>query len=185
MTERNISRRALFRGAAGLAGVAALGACTITTTNGVTTVTVNVKTVVSDVNVALGVAKTAMGFVGIPSTVVTVVDAGIATINGALSAFQNSAGDSLTLTFNSNSVPDALTSLIADMNVVAKNISATTSALSSDLASKVSSVASDVANVASILESLIAAVVSARIGMTADQAREMQILAIKARHGLV
>ncbi|MBM9401530.1 hypothetical protein JUN65_08015 [Gluconacetobacter azotocaptans] len=186
----HLSRRAILRGATALAGASALGACAVSTNGNVTTITVDVDEVVTDTNVALAVIKTGLGFTGIPAGVVTIINGTIGLIQTGLTSFKATAGSSLSLTFDSTSVPAAFTSLIADIKTAAANIAAVAQsegdALSSSTAAQVSSISSDVGNIAAILESIIGTAVGARLGAaaSAQTGRLIQIDAIKARHGL-
>lgn len=186
---RDLSRRALLRSSA-LVGAAALAACSLHTVNGVTTITIDVDEVVTDTSVALAVIKTGLGFTGIPAGVVTIINGAISLVQTGLTSFKAQAGSSLTLTFDSTSVPAALTSLISDIKTASANIAAVAksegNALSSSTAAQVSSISSDVGNIAAILESIIGMAVGARLGdvAAAQTGRMIQIDAIKARHGI-
>ncbi|GBQ28456.1 hypothetical protein AA12717_2958 [Gluconacetobacter sacchari DSM 12717] len=187
---RNSSRRSFLRGSAALLAGTALAACTAATSNGVTTITIDVDEVVTDVGIALSIGQTTLGFSGVPAGVVSVVNQGVAIIKTGLAAFQDSAGSSLSLTFDRSSPPAALTSLITDLRTVAANIAAVAesegAALSSALLVKVSSISGDIGNIASILQAIVGTVATVQIGaaMAASQQRAAQIDAIKARHGL-
>lgn len=183
----SVSRRSLIKNIAVGLGAAALAGCALSTVDGVTTITINVDEVVSDTDIALDIAKTALGFTGVPAGVVSVVNAGVKIIQTGLDTFKSSAGSSLKLTFNGTSVPAAFTSLITDIRTVAANISAVAesegTAISSSVLAKVSSVSADIGNVADILESIISVVASSnRVG--AAESRTLRLNAIKARHGL-
>ncbi len=173
---------------AAIAGAGALSACTVTTSGGVTTITLNVSEVVTDTDVALAIAKTVLGFTGIPAGVVSIVNAGIATIQAGLSGFQQAAGSSLVLTFDRSSPPAALMSLIGDLRTVSANISAVAqsegAAISSSVLAQVQTISADVANIGAILESIVSAAAAAPLGKTAAQGRAIQIDAIKARNGV-
>ena len=183
----SVSRRNLLKNISVGLGAAALAGCAVSTVNGVTTIKLNVSEVVSDTDIAMDVAKTALGFTGVPAGVVTIVNDGVTLIQTGLTAFKNSSGSSLTLTFDCTSVPAAFTSLIKDIRTVAANISAVAKSegtnISSAVLSKVSTVSADVGNVADILESIVSVVSDAsRVG--AEQSRTLRLNAIKARHGL-
>ncbi len=184
------SRRSFLRGSGALLAGMGLAACAATTSNGVTTITLDVDEVVTDVGIALSIGQTALGFSGVPAGVVSIVNQGVTIIKAGLVAFQSSAGSSLSLTFDRSSPPAALTSLIADLRTVSANIAAVAksegAALSSALLGKVSSVSTDIGNIASILEAIVGTVATAQVGtlMTDYQRRAVQVDAIKARHGL-
>lgn len=182
------ARRAFLRSALAASALAGLTACTVTTNNGVTTVTLKVREVVTDTNVAITIIKTALGFTGIPAAIVTAVTTVLSTVSTALNAFESSAGDSVTLTFDTSNVPSALTTLIADLNTASATITsaatAEDAALSSALATKIAAISSDVANVAAILQSIISVTLSAPQGPSQAQRRAAQIQEIAARHGM-
>ncbi|CAP57498.1 hypothetical protein [Gluconacetobacter diazotrophicus] len=185
----NLSRRCLLRGASALVGAGALGACTVTTRNGVTTIAINVTEFTADATVALNVVKTVLGFTGVPSAVVTATNAAIAAIEGGLAALKTTAGASVTLTFDSTSVPGAVSSLIADIRLGASDISAAAalegSAIGTVLAAEISSVSADVARIASLLQGIVTATVGISLAPE-DAARDRvaRIAAIKMRHGI-
>lgn len=189
MSEKNFSRRNLLRGGLLIGAGAALTGCSFSTTNGVTTISVKNAVVENYTDVGLSVLTAALGFTGVPAAVVTVVDDGIAVIKAGLAAYVKNAGSTTTLTFDKNSVPAALTSLINDFSVVASNISAIATAeksnLSSSLMTKISQVATDVASAGSVIESLISAVTAGPItGVSAEVRRQLIIDNIKARYGI-
>lgn len=99
-------------------GVASLGACsaaTSTTTNQVTTVTVNVADLNAWGNAIVNAAKLVSTLPGIVGTPAGTTIAGIATIAGTdLAAVAAAAGASQTFTFNNGSVPAAINSLLGD-----------------------------------------------------------------------
>lgn len=185
----DFSRRSLLRALAAGSALAGLAACTVTTTNGMTTITLNVAEFAYDANIALSVVKTALGFAPIPATIVTIVNEAISLLQTGIAAFKTYAGSDISLTFDTTSVPSAIHSLINDVQTVSANISAIATsenaAISSDVMSKVEAVASDVANIASILTSIVSAAVGVGEGVTAAQARVARIEAIKSRHDLI
>jgi hypothetical protein len=113
-----MNRRAILRASALVPVTAALAACgifTSTTTNDVTTVTVNV----SDLNAwGTAIINAATLVSGLPGISTTTQGAGIAAISkaatAALAAVDVAAGTSQTFTFNSGSVPASITSLLSD-----------------------------------------------------------------------
>lgn len=184
------SRRSFLRNAGFLACSTALGACSIATSNGVTTVTLNVNEVVADTNIALTIAQTGLGFVGLPTNIGTVVSEGITIIQNGLTAFKKASGGSVSLTFDKTSVPAAFTSLIADLQTASSNISAVAaqekSALGDALSAKIVTISADIANVASVLQSILSAAVGTDVfGQTPEMRRAIRMEAIKTRYGLV
>ena len=185
----DFSRRSLLRALGAGSALAGLAACTLTTTHGVTTITLNVAEFAYDANIALSVVKTALGFAPIPATIVTVVNEAISLLQTGITAFKTYAGSDISLTFDTRNVPAAIQSLIHDVQTVSANLSAVaaseSAAMNSGLMSKVEAVAADIANIASILASIVTVTMGAGEGMTAANARMTRIEAIKSRHGLI
>ena len=114
------TRRAVLTGATALIPAAVLigcGAVTTTTTNGVTTITINVAQInawaTAFINAAALVAALP-GIAGTPTGLAITGVGGAAKLD--LGAFTAVAGNSLSLTFNSTSAPAAVQSLLADGN---------------------------------------------------------------------
>lgn len=113
----NITRRHALASATGLCGLAALSACTTTTANGVTTVTLNVAQVVAWGNALVNGANMVASLPGISGLPAAAPVAAIgALIANDLAAFAAASGGAVTLSFNSTSVPSAVASLEADVN---------------------------------------------------------------------
>lgn len=191
MNTMSLSRREFLTKVGIGTGALALAGCTITTKDGVTTITMNVAEVVGDTNIALEVVKTVLGFTAVPAGVVSVVDEGISLITAGLTTFKNTAGSTLTLTFDATSVPAAFSSLVADMSTVSKQIAAVAETeaayIDSTLMAKISSVSADVGTVSSVLSSILTTSTSTslrseRVG--GEAGRRMRMDAVKARHGL-
>lgn len=185
---KNLSRRFMLSGLP-MAGATLLAGCSFSTTKGVTKIIVDNAEVESYASVAVSVLKAALGFTGIPSVVVTAVDEGITILQAGIAAYVKSAGASTTLTFDKNSVPAALTSLINDFSTVAANISAVAvsekSNLSTDLMSKISQVASDIASAGGVIDSLISALTSSSLAGTSAEVRGRLIIDnMKLRYGI-
>ncbi|BCK75995.1 hypothetical protein AA0242T_2269 [Acetobacter aceti NRIC 0242] len=149
-----------------------------------TTISLKVDEAVGDIKIAESVAQTVLSFTAVPTPVTTVVSKAVALINGGLDAFQQYAGSTATLTFDSTSVPAALTSVVADIRTAASDISGAATGIEATLAAKVSTVSADVAAVASVIESMFSAVTSARFGLSEVEWRKQRIAAIRLRHGV-
>ena len=191
MSIKTMSRRKLLRSIPAAAAGVAVAGCTVSTLNGVTTISVKNAVVENYTDVGIEVLKAALGFTGVPAAIVTVVDTGISVVQAALAAYIKTAGTTTVLTFNSTSVPAALTSLISDLSTVASDISAAAAAeksnLSADLTTKITQVASDVATAGSVIESMISAITSAPLSagaVPAEERRQFVIDGIKARYGI-
>lgn len=119
----DLSRRALLRSSALVPVAAALAACgavTETTTNGVTTVTVNVAQIDAWGRAFANGAKLIAGLPGLSGTATGLgISAVAAVVEADLAAFDKASGGSVSLAFNSTSVPAAVASLLADGKTLA------------------------------------------------------------------
>ncbi|EHH68357.1 twin-arginine translocation signal domain-containing protein [Gluconobacter morbifer] len=188
---RNPSRRGFLKAAlagSAVAGLAACGTISSSTSNGVTTIHIQNAEIISEVDTALDVAKTVLGFTSVPAAIVTAVNTAIALIEQGLAGYTAFAGTTTVLTFDSSSVPSAITSVIADIRQGAAGIAAAVTAeganLSATLESRINSVATDVADVAGLLTSAVSAVTADRRGASSETSRAVAIEAIRKRHGL-
>ncbi|MDE2342903.1 MAG: hypothetical protein KGL63_05840 [Betaproteobacteria bacterium] len=109
-----LNRRSLLRASALTFPAIALAACTISTVNGVTTLTISVAQVVAWGTAFDNVAKTVAGLPGIPAAVSASATALAITIASNLAAFHKAAGSNVNLTFDRTSVPAVINSLLAD-----------------------------------------------------------------------
>lgn len=189
MSIKTMSRRKLLRAIPTIAAGAAVTGCTVSTVNGVTTISVKNAVVENYTNVGIEILKDALGFTGLPSGIVTVVDTGISIAQAALAAYVKNAGTATVLTFDRTSVPAALTSIISDFSTIASDIAAAAAAeksnLSAELMDKVTQVATDVATAGSIIESMISSLTSSSLGgVSAEARRQLIIDSIKARYGI-
>ncbi|WP_264813095.1 twin-arginine translocation signal domain-containing protein, partial [Acetobacter oeni] len=122
-----LSRRNFLRNATVLAGIAGLAACTATTTNGVTTITLNVTKVKDYGQAGLNAAATVAGFLAAYPALspymaaITVADTAL---SGALTAFSDAAGSTLTITYNNADWKTRVDSILSDLNTVATQIAA-------------------------------------------------------------
>ena len=117
----HLTRRALLCGTM-LIPVAACDFVTTTTTNGVTTVTVNVSEATTILSGAAGVASIFIGLPGVGALLTKALGAAamaalptiIADINGGVGALATNAAGQQTFTFTTTSAPAFVTALIAD-----------------------------------------------------------------------
>lgn len=126
----SIPRRTLIS-AVPVIALAACSAFTTTTKNGVTTTVVNVAQIDAWGQAIVNAARlvsTLPGIVGTAPGAAIAVAAGLASVD--LAAFDKAAAGSLTLSFDANSVPASITSLLSDgSTVLADAKSALTSAV--------------------------------------------------------
>ena len=167
----HISRRTLLRTSA-LGSVAALAACGVvssTTSNGVTTITVNVAQVAAWGAAIKNGAALIAGLPGIAGTPQgAVVMAIVAVVTADLAAFSTAAGGSVSLTFNSTSVPAAVSSLLTDAQGALGNVGATVLATAQTY----------VAAVQTIVALFESALGSTAVGASAPKMTEAQALTV-------
>ena len=120
----NISRRSLLR-SSGLAGVALLAACTVATTNGVTTITLDVTKVKNYGQAGLNAAATVTSFLSSFPTMAPyalAIGAAETALSGALGAFSTAAGSTLTITYNDATWKTRVDSILTDLDTLAAAI---------------------------------------------------------------
>lgn len=114
----NISRRTTLLRTAAILPVAALAACgvfTSTTTNGVTTITINVAQVNAWGAAFINAAALVSGLPGIAGTPAGLAIVAVGAVAKTdLAAFTATAGASVSLTFDKTSAPAAIQSLLTD-----------------------------------------------------------------------
>lgn len=173
MTLKNKSRRNFLRGVAGIAGVTALAACTVTKNGTVTTVTLNTAEIMDYGDAVLSFANTAISvsFVasGLGVSGVAIATDAITELKAGLKAFNTAAGGKATVEYNSASVKTAFDSIVAAVKEINSYIVATISATVAD--SSVVSNAKTAASAASGLISIIQGLVDSygvpmRVGST-------------------
>jgi hypothetical protein len=109
------TRRIALLSAASLLALAGCSAVTSTTTNGVTTITVNVADVDAWGQAFLNASGLILALPGIAALPVgAAISAVLAVIKTDLAAFDTASGGNVTLTFNATSVPAAIQSVLAD-----------------------------------------------------------------------
>lgn len=125
----SLSRRSLLR-SSGLAGIALLAACTVATTNGVTTITLDVTKVKNYGQAGLNAAATVTSFLStFPAMApyALAITAAETALSGALSSFSSAAGSTLTISYNDASWKTRVDSILTDLDELATAI---TSAIS-------------------------------------------------------
>lgn len=119
-----LSRRSFLRSAA-LVGATALTACTVTTTNGVTTITLDVTKVKNYGQAGLNAAATVTSFLSsFPALApyALAITAAETALSGALSAFSSAAGSTLTISYNDATWKTRVDSILSDLDTLAAAI---------------------------------------------------------------
>lgn len=152
------SRRKFLQGAAAGVGLAALGACTVTKSGGLTTVTLNVAKVkaygdagINAVSTVLSIAAVATA-IGAPT--VAIINTASVALQAALDAFSKEAGTSVTVTYDNVDVSAAVDSILADLQTVATDLA---SALAGASTTVSSSILSDATTALDALKTVVSA----------------------------
>ncbi len=119
-----LSRRSFLRSAA-LVGATALTACTVTTTNGVTTITLDVTKVKNYGQAGLNAAATVTSFLSsFPALApyALAITAAETALSGALSAFSSAAGSTLTISYHDATWKTRVDSILSDLDTLAAAI---------------------------------------------------------------
>lgn len=175
-----MNRRALML--SGVAATAVLAGCTFSTSNGVTSVTINLKAVNayaqalqngSNTLLSVPLITTAMG----PATV-ALVKAAVAGISIAAAALAQQATGPNTLTFTANSIPAALASFQADAATINAAFGVVITAETGSLSSNIITTASAIQTVVSLVLALASSVMPVTVGAVAPAMPEAQALSI-------
>ncbi|MBS0988058.1 hypothetical protein JK182_05120 [Acetobacter okinawensis] len=135
----SLSRRSLLR-SSGLAGIALLAACTVATTNGVTTITLDVTKVKNYGQAGLNAAATVTSFLStFPAMApyALAITAAETALSGALSAFSSAAGSTLTISYNDTSWKTRVDSILTDLDTLGGAIESVISGSGSTLSTSV------------------------------------------------
>jgi hypothetical protein len=109
------TRRIALLSAASLLALAGCSAVTSTTTNGVTTITVNVADINAWAQAFLNGATFLLALPGVAALpAASLIGLALAAVKTDLAAFDSAAGGNVTLTFNSTSIPAAIKSVLTD-----------------------------------------------------------------------
>lgn len=156
-----LSRRSFLRSSV-LAGAAALTACTVTTTNGVTTVTLDVAKVKNYGQAGLNAAATVTSFLSsFPALApyALAITAAETALSGALSAFSTAAGSTLTISYNDATWKTRVDSILSDLDTLAAAIESAVagsgSALSSSVLSNARTAYNALATLISVFKALL------------------------------
>ncbi|MFT8587381.1 hypothetical protein [Acetobacter papayae] len=136
---KSLSRRALLRSSV-LAGMAMLAACTVTTTNGVTTITLDVTKVKNYGQAGLNAAATVTSFLStFPAMApyALAITAAETALSGALSAFSSAAGSTLTISYDDASWKTRVDSILTDLDTLAAAIESAIAGSGSTLSTSV------------------------------------------------
>ena len=135
-----------------LAPVAACGLVQTTTTNGVTTVTVNVADVVAYAQAGINAASLVGSLVPGGAAIVAVGS----TIAVDLAAFSKATAGQVTLTWNATSVPALVRSLLGDVQQLLADVTAAVPQVPASVASQASTYLSALSTVVTLFEALVA-----------------------------
>ncbi|MDE1905106.1 MAG: hypothetical protein KGH75_01465 [Rhodospirillales bacterium] len=160
-----VSRRNLLRNAAIAAPLGALAACTTSTVNGVSTVTLNVAAVDKWATAFENAATLIAGLPGIPVAASAAINVVNAAVVADLAAFNAAAGSQVTLTFNGTSIPKAITSLLADGNVLLTDARGAITGVPTQYAQIAQEYINALATIVSIFEAAVGSV-SAKLSTT-------------------
>lgn len=179
-----ISRRSFLRNAA--AGTAAIGlsACTVATSNGVTTITLDVTKVKNYGQAGLNAAATVTSYLStFPAltTYMAAITAAEVALSGALSAFSSAAGSTLTISYDDASWKTRVDSILTDLSTVAGAIQSAISAAGSMLSGTVQTDAkvalSALQTIISVFKGLLG-ISSARVGTGMTEAQALAALGV-------
>ncbi len=177
---KSISRRNLVRSSALGMAAAALAACAVNTTNGVTTITLDVTKVKNYGQAGLNAAATVTSFLSTFPTMapyVLAITAAETALSGALSAFSTAAGSTLTISYNDASWKTRVDSILTDLDTLAaaieSAISGSGSVLSSTVISDAKTAYNALATIISVFKALLGvsdakAPVGSRMHLTRD-----------------
>ena len=155
------------------AALSACGLITTTTTNGVTTITVNVAQLNNWGQAILNAGTMLAPLIpGVGPAVMAILNL----VSSDLAAVNKTAGGSVSLTFDSTSVPAALTSLLADGQKLIGTVSPALPAAASSVATEAQTVVNALQTVVSVLAATLGSVAAVKPVMTEAQA--LQVLGV-------
>lgn len=176
----SISRRSLFLGVSMLA-LTRCGVVTTNTTNGMTTVTLNVAQVNKWAQAFENGAKLIGGLPGIVGMPAAAVLMGVsALIADDIAAVNVAAGGAVALTFDSTSIPNAVSSLLADAQTLLKNAAAAVPASVNAVIATANTYVAAISELVSVLElSILPAAPTASVASATAQAHALAVLGIE------
>ncbi|MDE2105622.1 MAG: hypothetical protein KGL39_50815 [Patescibacteria group bacterium] len=145
--------------------VAGCGVISTTTTNGVTTVTINVPTAEAYISGVAALASTLIGFPPVGAALglaaVQIINTVLAQINSAIPALNQAAGGSVKFTFDTTSAPAFIGALEADVSTVVKSVEAVIVGMGHAVPPQVQTYYNGLVSVANALASLLKTVAPA------------------------
>ncbi|GBR09549.1 hypothetical protein [Gluconobacter frateurii] len=167
----------VFSGAAVGLSLASLPGCsTSTSADGAKTLTIDVDELVSYGTAVLSAGKTVVGIAQLSSligaTQAAAITSLLTTVQTGLSNFETYAGTSLSLTLSTGSVPDVVTSLLADIQQLATLLSSVASDYAAQLGA---SLVSEITTAASAISTIAAAFKAAISSVTLTKAQRLAL----------
>lgn len=174
-----LTRRTLVSAIPGIAAAGVLAACTSTTTNGVTTVTINVAQANAWGQALLNAITLVAGLPGIVGTPPALVVMAIEPmISADLTAFNTAANGQLVLTYDRSTPAAAVTSLAADGQKLVSDVQAAIGSVASSALQTAQTYLAAVKTIVSLFQAAAGAVTAAAApGMT-----EVQAMTVLSRH---
>lgn len=175
----HISRRHLLA-ASTLVPVAACGVFTTNTTNGVTTISVDVAKIDGWAQAFQNAGNLVLALPGVPALLgpaAPIVTATIAMVAADIAAFDKSAGGSVVLTFNAGSVPAAISSVLADGQKLLSTIQAALP--STAIVGTVATYVNALATIVSVFEAAIGLPVAKLSAASMSEAQALAALRVK------
>lgn len=163
-----------------------LGACTVTKSGNVTTITVNVAKVKAYGQAGINAVSTVLSIAAVASAIgapaVAVIETASVALSAALSAFSTAAGSSVTVDYDDTTMKSAINSVLTDLQTVAADLSSAITGASSTVSSSVLSDAntalSALKTIVSVFEGILGVVSLSEPAMTEAQA--LRILKVAA-----
>ncbi|KXV38582.1 hypothetical protein AD942_13475 [Gluconobacter japonicus] len=172
------NRRDFLKFLAAGSALGTLGACTITSSGNVTTVTLNVAKVKAYGVAGLNAVTTILSIDAVASAIgtssVTAIETAGLTLQNALTAFLNAAGSNVTITYDSTSFKSQIDSILADLQNVSSLLGVAVSQASSmfpgSILENAGTVVSALKTILSIFEGVLGIVSAPVSRMTEEQA---------------
>ena len=175
-----IHRRALL-GASALLPLAACGIVTTTTTNGVTTITVNVARVDAWAQAGANAATLIADLPGIAATPASVAILGIvALVKLDAGAFDKAANGQTVLTFDANSVPASIASLASDARTLLGDARAALPNVASTAMNDAQTYVNAVQTLVSLFDATVGGVKVGAVPAPMTEAQALAVLGVKA-----
>ena len=172
------TRRGIIKALAAGTAIGALGACTISKSGNVTTITVNVAKVKAYGTAGINAVSTVLSIAAVASAIgaptVAIIETASAALEAALASFASVAGSSVTVSYDDTSTKTAINSVLADLQTVAADLSSALTGASEKVSDNVLSDAvtalSALKTVVSVFEGLLGVVSLSEPSMTEAQA---------------